>query len=609
MKVIYTYKFKVIAAVAFLMAVLCGVITWMGIIGLETAAIDTFLQEGKMIVKEASDCIEVKKWENLSLSLDKTDSYYEDLNEFLYDVRERYNCQYLYTMRPSGDGIHATYVVDGSVIIDEENEDFSPLGLVEDITSYGDAPWDCLKTKAITASRLIYDDKWGWSISVYKPIINEQNEAVGFTAVDFDANALHKTVLVQTAKVILTTIIGVIIVLGILLLIFIRFFKHMNRVVVRMEEISGGGSDLTARIGYTKQNEIGKLANACNLVIETIQKMVKTVSGSVGSLSSNSTEILEQSNKMVTMVGEAESSIAVIEDKAENQKELVSGLTSEIQNFKNSIDMFQNRVEKQVDAVNRSSAAIEQITANISSADQNITRISGEYSVIVNETNQNLSNQKALSQQIAHIQSLASNLFEANKIISSIAGQTNLLAMNAAIESAHAGAAGAGFSVVAEEIRKLAETSSEQTKSIKTIVAEIEGAVGDMVDSSNKSEAAFSKLGEKVDTLQSSVQEIQRGMNEQATGAREILDMMKVLNAASSEMAASSQTMSDKTGEIVNSMQEINTSSSDILDSTGSTSEKLRNIKMFAEEASETSGSNEKLAEEVTKIVGSYKVD
>lgn len=609
MKFIQTYKFKVIVSVALLMTILSTVITWFGIHGLQTAAIDTFLQEGRLIVKEAWDCIEIPRWEKLSQTLDKSDTYYEDLNEFIFDVRDRYNCTYLYTMKPSSDGIHATYIVDGSAPIDEEDEDFSPLGLEEDITSYGPAPWKCLETQQVTASNLIYDEKWGWTISVYRPIINSAGKSIGFVAVDFDATDLHQTVIKQIIIIVIISIIGEILALGILLVIIIQFFKMIDKVIVRMEEISGGGSDLTARIRVTRQDEIGKLASACNSVIETIQNMVKMVSSSVSNLSANSSEISEQSTKMVTMVGEAENKISLIEEKAHNQTELVSGLTSEIQEFKNSIDMFQNRVEKQVEAVNRSSAAIEEITANISSADQNITRISGEYSVIVNETNQNLINQKALSQQITHIQSLASNLSEANKIISSIASQTNLLAMNAAIESAHAGVAGAGFSVVAEEIRKLAETSGEQTKSIKTIVAEILEAVGDMVDSSNKSESAFALLGEKVDSLQSSVQEIQHGMNEQASGAREILDMMKVLNSASAEMSGASQVMRGKTAHIVDSMQQINTSSSDILESTGNTSENLRNIKMFAEEASGTSGNNEHLSEQVSNLVGSYKVE
>ena len=131
--------------------------------------------------------------------------------------------------------------------------------------------------------------------------------------------------------------------------------------------------------------------------------------------------------------------------------------------------------------------------------------------------------------------------------------------MNAAIEAAHAGEAGAGFSVVAEEIRNLAETSANQTVSIKVIVADIEKAVGEMVSSSENSERAFEILGNKVSSLQSYVQEIQDGMNEQASEAKEILDMMRVLNSASSDMANATEKMSRNTDAISESMGEIST--------------------------------------------------
>ena len=229
--------------------------------------------------------------------------------------------------------------------------------------------------------------------------------------------------------------------------------------------------------------------------------------------------------------------------------------------------------------------------------------------MIVNDTYSNQQNQKNLSEQIGRIQEMAKNLSEANKIITNIASQTNLLAMNAAIEAAHAGEAGSGFSVVAEEIRNLAETSAEQTKSIKAIVTDIENAVGEMVNSSDKSEKAFAVLGEKVSSLQSSVQEIQRGMNEQASGAREILEMMKILNTASQEMSAASGIMNSKTVKISDSMKTISSSSSDILESTGNTSDKLKQIRKFAEEASQTSKNNRTLSDNVRSVVGSYKVE
>lgn len=609
MKLITTYKFRILFAVAFFMTVLCASIAYIGIIGMKKAAISSFSREGTAIVDEAWACIEIPRWEKLAQTLNKNDPYYEDLNEFMYEVRDRYNCTYLYTMIPNGDKKHATYIVDASTIIDENNKNFSPLGKVEDLSSYGSAPWDCLEDLETTVSNIVYDEQRGWSISVYKPIINNQGRAIGFVAVDFGAEDLHKTVTRQTLVIIALTFLGELVILAVLLLIIVVFFNKMDAVVKRMEEISGGGSDLTARIAFSKENEIGKLSKACNSVIETIQNMVKTVSYSVRELSVNSIQILEQSKQMAVMVGEAENGINSIEEKAHNQSELVSDFTKEIELFKNSIEMFKNRVQEQVEAVSRSSTAVEEISANISSADQNITRISSEYNTIVEDTSQNLKNQKTLSEQITRIESLAKNLYEANRIISSIASQTNLLAMNAAIEAAHAGAAGSGFSVVAEEIRKLAETSSVQTRAIKGIVSEIEGAVGDMVTTSGVSEKAFAKLGEKVNSLQASVLEIKNGMNEQATGAREILEMMKVLSTASTQMESASVSMTEKTGEISQKIQQVDTSSSDILKSAGNTSEKLHQIKTFAKEASDTSSRNEKLTENVNSMVKNYKVE
>ena len=609
MKLLSTYKFKIVCGGAVILTLFNVLITWTGVRGISNAAITFYTEEGIRAVSEAKDCIEIPKWERLSKSLDSNDPYYADLNEFMYDVREHFTCEYLYTMAPTENPGEAVYVVDGSKIIDEEDEDFTPIGTIEDISYYGKTPLQALKTKEVQVTGLLNDENWGWNLTVYMPIINQNGNSIGWVAADFDATLLHHTILKQVFRVILISLLGETAALLLLGIIIFRFFGRIENVVNRMNEISGGGRDLTARLNYVQKNEIGALAQSCNDVISTIQEMVKTVSKSVTDLSYNSSEILDQSQKMVMMLDDAGSGISLIEEKAHAQTELVAALNTDVESFHNSIESFQNKVEGQVEAVNRSSSAVEQITANITSSDQNINRITKEYDVIVNDTYSNQQNQKNLSEQIGRIQEMAKNLSEANKIITNIASQTNLLAMNAAIEAAHAGEAGSGFSVVAEEIRNLAETSAEQTKSIKAIVTDIENAVGEMVNSSDKSEKAFAVLGEKVSSLQSSVQEIQRGMNEQASGAREILEMMKILNTASQEMSAASGIMNSKTVKISDSMKTISSSSSDILESTGNTSDKLKQIRKFAEEASQTSKNNRTLSDNVRSVVGSYKVE
>ncbi len=608
MKFTSSYKFKFMLFNIVCILLVSGIVAFTGIQGIESSSVESFSRVGQNAVEKAAEKINMDDFLRLASSLDEKDPYYEELNAELYELKEIFGCKYLYTMIQK-EGTNFVYVVDGSALVSDPNDDFSPIGTEEDIESYGDAPFECMRNGEIVSSEIEEQEEWGFITTVYYPLTDGSGNVVGFLGADFSAYELMETISTMKIKMLVFTVLGILLALAVFMVIIHFFFKKMNNVVGRMQEIAGGGSDLTVRIPVGGDNEIGELSAACNRVMDTMQNMVKTVSSSVNDLSFNSAEMLEQSIKMTEMVGEAENDIDVIEGKANNQADLVNQINGEVSEFRKSIVSFSSKVQEQSEAVSRSSSSVEQITATIDASDDTISKISSEYNEIVAETNANIANQRNITEQIVKIQQMAQNLYEANKIITSIASQTNLLAMNAAIEAAHAGEAGSGFSVVAEEIRNLAETSAHQTGSIKSIINDIEAAVGEMVNSSGKSEKAFARLGEKVTSLQGSVQQIQQGMNEQAAGAKEILDMMRVLTKSSSEMSEASDTMNEETAAIAMGMQQISASSTDILASTAHTSDRLKQIKMFAEESSGTSENNEKLSETVRNIVDSYKVE
>ena len=607
MKIKSSYKIQFIFFNIVFVLLVSGIVAITGVIGIKQAAIKSFADIGKNAVHKAYERISMNDFLRLAKSLDENDPYYKELNEKLYEIKDLFGCKFLYTMVQK-QGTDFIYVVDGSVPLGVNSEDFSPIGTVEDISSYGSHPFDCMKNRKVTNSNIENQEEWGYMTTVYYPLVDKSGNSVGFLAADFEVADLIQNIKVKTIQMIVFALFGFVLAVTLFTIITLLFFKKINYVVTKMRDIAGGGSDLTARIPTSGNNEITELASACNSVMDTMQDIIKTVSSSVNNLSSNSSKMLNQSQQMTGMVGDVESDISTIENKANNQSSLVEKLNTEIQKFRTSISSFSTKMQEQEQAVNRSSSAVEHITSNISAADSTIRHISSEYNEIVEETKSNLSNQRNMSGQIAKIQEMAKNLFEANKIITNIASQTNLLAMNAAIEAAHAGDAGAGFSVVAEEIRNLAETSANQTVSIKAIVADIEKAVGEMVFASSNSEKAFAVLGEKVSALQSYVQEIQDGMNEQAQGAKEILDMMKVLSSEAAEMSYASEKMGNATANISESMGQISTSSSDILVNTGATSTKLRQIKSFADESAASSEDNKSLSDNVCNLVGSYKV-
>ena len=138
-----------------------------------------------------------------------------------------------------------------------------------------------------------------------------------------------------------------------------------------------------------------------------------------------------------------------------------------------------------------------------------------------------------MNSKIAEIQTQSGKLLDANKIISSIASQTNLLAMNAAIEAAHAGEAGKGFSVVSDEIRKLSETSSGQSKVIGEQLRAIGDLISEIVFVSGDSENAFNSVFENIHKTDGFVKSINSTMEVQKQGSSQISETLALLKESS----------------------------------------------------------------------------
>jgi methyl-accepting chemotaxis protein len=142
-------------------------------------------------------------------------------------------------------------------------------------------------------------------------------------------------------------------------------------------------------------------------------------------------------------------------------------------------------------------------------------------------------------------------LLEINAVMEHIAGQTNLLSMNAAIEAAHAGEAGKGFAVVAGEIRKLAESSAEQSKTIGTVLKKIHSGVEKITRSTEAVLAKFEMIDRSVKTVSDEERSIRNAMEEQDSGSKQILEAIAALNEISRMVKSSASEMRIGAGEII----------------------------------------------------------
>ena len=321
-------------------------------------------------------------------------------------------------------------------------------------------------------------------------------------------------------------------------------------------ELAAGRVDQRMKGKFSTREALSLQANL-NQIAENFGQNIALFRGQIGTLQEYGAQLDTQLAHARRAADEIGASLESLRAVSSQQSAGVQETSSGIHEISKNVESFLALVERQGVSVQQSSSAIEEMVGNVASIGKNTESMSEQFGQLESAAAEGQASVDRVRQTVEAVAQQSEALGNANKMIASIASQTSLLAMNAAIEAAHAGDAGRGFAVVADEIRKLADLASRQSKSIKNELRAAADGIATVARQSTDARSAFAKIAGHIDTLGKVLDAVRLSLSEQEEGNRQVLEALGELSRIASEVKAGSDEMSAGTDHIADQVQRV----------------------------------------------------
>lgn len=383
--------------------------------------------------------------------------------------------------------------------------------------------------------------------------------------------------------------------------------RYFARLESMFEKIAAG--DLTDRVAVKRNNEIGRLMTNLNMAIEHTHTMLTVLKEEADKMTAIGSDLSSNMEETAAAVKQISSNATTVKEKALMQAAGVTETAAAGEQIQGKLNLLVEGIARQSESITQSSALITRTAENMLRINKILSQNDELIKTVYGQMKAGTDGARAANEFVKKIAERSEALLEASQVIQNIASQTNLLAMNAAIEAAHAGESGKGFAVVADEIRKLAEESNMQGKQIGAVIKESTEIIAQVSEAGIQAEKTFTDVYGLISNISEKEDSIVDLMREQEENGTQVLSAIETINKVTKDVSTASIEMLEGGKQIAEEMQKLAEITRETTDSMTEIASGAEQITDAVEEVVSITEQNKTSIDHLAQEVGKFKIN